>query len=111
MTSEANKLYAIVVYIPLECAEEVKTAMFASGAGRIGNYEACCWQVEGKGQFRPIGNANPVIGSLDKLEHVAELRVEMVCEEDCLEAVIKAMRLSHPYEEPAFHYWLVNQPH
>lgn len=110
MTSKADSLYAIVVYIPLEAAEAVKAKMFEAGAGRIGNYEACCWQVEGKGQFRPTENANPSTGSIGKLEQVAESRVEMVCNKACLEAVINAMRVSHPYEEPAYHYWLVNQP-
>lgn len=101
-------MYSIVVYIPLDTSEKVKAAMFKAGAGRIGNYDSCCWQVEGQGQFRPNNNAKPTIGSANELECVAELRVELICDDQYLSAVIAALLKAHPYEEPAYHYWKVN---
>lgn len=76
--------------------------MFLAGAGRIGNYDQCCWQVKGQGQFRPLDGANPYIGAQGAVEYVDEYKVEMVCEDSLLVAVIAAMKSSHPYEEPAY---------
>jgi len=89
-------------YVPESHLETVKSAVFDAGAGHIGNYQECCWQVLGSGQFRPLRGANPALGTVDTLEHVAEYRVEMVCAEDRIGAVIAALRNVHPYEEPAF---------
>lgn len=98
-------MYQLVFYVPTEDAEAVKQAVFAAGAGRLGNYEHCCWQVEGVGQFRPLAGANPAIGELDQLEKVPELRVEMICEDADVKAVVEAFKKAHPYEEPAFSVW------
>ncbi|MFT5594635.1 MAG: hypothetical protein ACI8SR_003027 [Oceanicoccus sp.] len=73
-------MYRINVYVPQDHAEVVKLAMFAAGAGRIGLYEHCCWQTIGQGQFKPLSGSNAFIGVVDKLEQVAELKIEMVCE-------------------------------
>jgi len=89
-------------YVPASHLETVKDAVFQAGAGRIGNYEYCCWQVEGQGQFKPLLGAKPAIGHIDTLEKVSEYRVEMVCDESCIHAVMSAFRLAHPYEEPAY---------
>ena len=101
-------MFSIVFYVPTGDAEKVKEAMFAAGAGRIGNYDRCCWQTLGQGQFRPLEGSDPAIGSQGKTELVSELKVEMVCSEDCVEKVIEAMKAAHPYETPAF---LVTRPH
>jgi len=95
-------MYKIAVFIPEDHLEIVKSAMFSAGAGRIGNYDQCCWQVKGQGQFRALSGSNPYIGAQDALEYVDEYKVEMVCEEALLVAIIEAMKLSHPYEEPAY---------
>ncbi len=80
----------------------MKSACFAAGAGRIGDYDQCCWQTLGQGQFRPRPGANPFIGEEDQLERVPEYRVEMVCARDQARAVVRAMTAAHPYEEPAW---------
>jgi hypothetical protein len=98
-------MYKICVYIPVEAVEIVKQALFEAGAGRIGNYDSCCWQTDGSGQFRPLENSNPTIGSQNVVEKVKETKVELVCEDELLEDAIKALRESHPYEEPAFDVW------
>lgn len=96
-------MYQLVVFIPLEFKEEVKSAMFEAGAGRLGNYDSCCFEHSGLGQFRALNGSNPFIGSLNKLEVVEEIKVEMICEENVLSKVIAAMKEAHPYETPAYY--------
>ena len=98
-------MYKICVYVPENSVENVKQALFDAGAGRIGNYDSCCWQTAGSGQFRPLGGSNPAIGSFNEVEHVSELKIELVCADDLVKPAIQAMRLAHPYEEPAFDVW------
>ncbi|RZA08253.1 MAG: NGG1p interacting factor NIF3, partial [Proteobacteria bacterium] len=61
-------MISLVVYVPESHRDEVKKAMFAAGAGKLGNYDQCCWQTLGEGQFRPTEGANPAIGAVGKLE-------------------------------------------
>lgn len=98
-------MYKFVFFVPESHLEHVKSAVFAAGAGRIGNYDQCCWQVPGHGQFRPLAQANPYIGTNGQLETLLEYRVEMVCADECIPAVVAALRTAHPYEEPAFDVW------
>jgi|SRR5690606_6420978 len=89
-------------YVPAEHLETVKQAVFDAGAGRIGSYDHCCWQIEGQGQFRPLPGSQPAIGQLGALETVREFKVEMVCERAYIKAAIAALKQAHPYEEPAY---------
>ncbi len=98
-------MYKICLYVPENSVENVKQALFDAGAGKIGNYDSCCWQTDGIGQFRPLEGSNPAIGSLNEVETVREVKVEMVCEGDLVKGVVQALRESHPYEEPAFDVW------
>jgi hypothetical protein len=98
-------MYKICVYVPENSVEKVKQALFEAGAGRIGNYDSCCWQTAGTGQFRPLEGSNPAIGSLNEVEHVREVKVELVCADDLVKQAILAIKESHPYEEPAFDVW------
>ncbi|HCD4662850.1 TPA: NGG1p interacting factor NIF3, partial [Acinetobacter nosocomialis] len=84
--------------------ESTKESIFAAGAGGIGNYEQCAWQVKGIGQFKPVKGADPYIGELGELEQVDEWRVETIVLEEKANAVAKALKASHPYEEPAFEF-------
>ncbi|MBO1530468.1 YqfO family protein [Psychrobacter sp. F1192] len=95
-------MYKLTVFIPEEALEQVKSALFAAGAGTIGNYEACCWQVQGVGQFKPLAGSNPHIGAQDKLEKVPEWRVEMVVAQKNMAQVVEALKQAHPYETPAY---------
>ena len=79
--------------------------MFEAGAGRIGDYDHCCWQTLGQGQFRPLEGSNPAIGQQHRVETVAELKIEMVCADDLVRNVVAAMKSAHPYEEPAYDVW------
>src|SRR5699024_1421584 len=89
-------------FIPDSALEPVKSALFAAGAGKIGNYEQCCWQVQGSGQFMPLAGSQPHIGAQDIIETVEEWRVEMVVADAYLKPVIEALKQTHPYETPAY---------
>lgn len=95
-------MYKITFYVPESHLEAVKTALFAAGAGRVGNYEACAWQVKGQGQFRPLAGSTPFIGERDMLETVDEYKVELVCAAADIQASVAALKQAHPYEEPAY---------
>jgi hypothetical protein len=96
-----EKKYKIVVYVPEENAEKLREAIGNAGAGKIGNYTHCTFTLKGTGRFKPEDGANPAIGKIGKLEEVSEDRIETICSGDNLQAVLKAIRDNHPYEEPA----------
>ena len=98
----APVLYKIELYVPESHLDAVKTAMFAAGAGRVGNYDCCAWQTRGEGQFRPLNGSTPFLGNQGQIGTVIEYKLELVCEEPCLKAVIAALKRAHPYEEVAY---------
>ncbi|KPM80968.1 hypothetical protein [Cobetia sp. UCD-24C] len=98
-------MYKLAFFVPMNDAEHVKEAVFATGAGRIGDYEACCFETRGTGQFRPLASANPHIGTCGTLERVTELKIELVCDDSLIAAAVAALRDAHPYEEVAFDCW------
>ena len=95
-------MYRLCFYVPEPSLEVVKNAVFAAGAGRVGDYDSCSWQALGEGQFRPLTGSAPFLGQEGVVERVAEYRVEMVCAPQFLGAAVKAMIEAHPYEEPAW---------
>ncbi len=95
-------MYKLCYYVPGSHLEITKRAIFDAGAGRVGNYDRCCWQVRGDGQFRPLPGSKPFIGQEGTIEQVEEYRVEMVCADDHIAEVIVALKQAHPYEEPAY---------
>ena len=103
-------MFKLCVYVPENTLETVKEAMFAAGGGVIGNYAKCSWQCRGEGQFLPLEGSDPTVGGLGQIETVIEYKLEMVCEVAVLESVLAALREAHPYEEPAFQFWRVNDP-
>jgi dinuclear metal center YbgI/SA1388 family protein len=101
-TQPAEPLGKLVVFVPSPDAQRVVDALSAAGAGAIGDYERCAWTSEGIGTFRPLAGATPTIGTVGRIEQVAETRVEMVVPAGRRDAVVAALRTAHPYEEPAF---------
>ena len=97
----------ISFYVPESHLEAVKTALFEKGAGKIGNYDCCCWQTLGTGQYRPLDNSKPFMGEKNKICREPEYLVEMVCEDHLIVDIIEALRKSHPYETPAFSVWAI----
>ncbi len=96
-----KKRYKIVVYVPESHAEALRTAIGDAGAGEIGDYSHCSFTISGITRFKPMEGADPAKGEIGKLEEVKEERIETVCTEDALQAVLKAIKNVHPYEEPA----------
>ena len=88
--------------MPREALDPVRDALFAAGAGRIGDYERCSWYTQGTGTFRGGKNTSPSVGESGREERVAELRLETVYPEELQAEVLAALRAAHPYEEPAF---------
>lgn len=98
-------MYKLCFFVPESHLEQVKTAVFATGAGRIGCYEHCSWQTLGTGQFRPLAGSSPFIGQIGDLEQVQEWKVELVVEDSLIHNAVAALKHSHPYETPAFEVW------
>jgi hypothetical protein len=92
----------LVVFVPAEALDAVRDAVFAAGAGRIGEYERCSWYADGTGTFRALAGAKPTVGDVGVEERVPELRLETVFPEERHADVVAALRAAHPYEEPAF---------
>ena len=97
-------MYKMIYYVPESHLESTKQAIFAAGAGGIGNYENCAWQILGQGQFKPVNEADPFLGTLNRLEQIPEWRVETIVPAQKAAAIAKALKASHPYEEPAFEF-------
>lgn len=95
-------MYKLNFFVPSEDKERVKEALFAIGVGRYNNYECCSFETLGSGQFKPINKAHPHIGELNKIEHVEEYKVEMICEEALIKKAIEVLKETHPYEEVAY---------
>ncbi|WP_299776061.1 YqfO family protein [uncultured Pseudoteredinibacter sp.] len=94
--------YKLSFFVPRDHLNAVKTAVFTAGAGQQGDYEHCCWQTLGQGQFRPNEKASPYIGRSGELSQVEEYKVEVLCSAECIKAAITALKTAHPYEEPAY---------
>jgi hypothetical protein len=92
----------LVVFVPAEALDAVRDAVFAAGAGRIGQYERCSWYAEGTGTFLGGEGTSPTLGERGREEHVPEFRLETVFPADRHDEVLAALRAAHPYEEPAF---------
>ncbi|MHC5110724.1 MAG: Nif3-like dinuclear metal center hexameric protein [Planctomycetota bacterium] len=92
----------LVVFVPVSSIDGVANAMFAAGAGRIGEYEQCSFRAEGTGTFKGGDSTSPAVGTRGRFETVAETRLEVVLQKRQLAAVVRALIAAHPYEEPAF---------
>ena len=95
-------MFKLCFFVPDSHLESVKSALFEAGAGRIGLYDQCCWQVLGHGQFRPLPGSEPHLGSTGALECLEEWKVELVVEAHHIQAVVAALKAAHPYETPAY---------
>ncbi len=95
-------MYKLCFFVPESHLEKTKNAIFEAGAGKIGDYDSCAWQCLGQGQFRPLAGSDPFLGSAGELEKVEEYRVELVCEDALIRDAVAALKSAHPYEEPAY---------
>jgi len=97
--------YALVTFVPAGNAEAVLEALFAAGAGALGNYERCAWTSPGRGRFRPLAGSAPHVGAQGLDEYVDEERLELLVTEAFVEPAMAALRAAHPYEEPAVYLY------
>jgi len=88
--------------VPREALEATRSAVFAAGAGRIGDYERCSWYTAGTGTYLGGEGTSPALGEPGREQRVAELRVETVVSDDLVAHVVAALKQAHPYEEPAY---------
>lgn len=102
LSPKSGILSKLTVFVPVDHKEKVSEALFAAGAGKIGDYDSCGFSLDGTGTFRPLEGADPYIGQTGTLEQVNETRLETIVSQDCLSAVISAMLAAHPYEEVAY---------
>jgi dinuclear metal center YbgI/SA1388 family protein len=94
--------YKLVVFVPFDSLAKVSNAIFAAGAGAIGNYSNCGFGAEGIGTFKPLEGSKPAIGKKNQLEKVHEIRFESIVPAKKIDEVIAAMKKTHPYEMPAY---------
>ncbi|HHW47072.1 MAG TPA: Nif3-like dinuclear metal center hexameric protein [Clostridiaceae bacterium] len=97
-----EKLFKLVVFVPVGHIDEVRNAICNAGAGWIGNYSDCSFMTQGTGTFKPLDGSNPFIGKQGNIEKVSEYRLETIVPEKVLKRVIEAMISAHPYEEVAY---------
>lgn len=100
----------LVVFVPREALDPVREALFAAGAGRIGDYERCSWYTQGTGTFLGGKGTDPTVGEAGREQRVAELRLETVYPVEREAEVVRALRAAHPYEEPAFDLYPLAEP-
>jgi hypothetical protein len=92
----------LVWFVPREALEATRDAVFAAGAGRIGDYTRCSWYTAGTGTFFGGVGTDPSIGQAGREERVAELRVETIVPKEILRVVVDALVAAHPYEEVSY---------
>jgi len=95
----------LITFVPESHIEQVADALFNAGAGHIGQkakYTRCSFRTPGTGTFQGDASSNPTVGTADRYEQVPEIRLETILPADLAGEVINALRLAHPYEEPAF---------
>ena len=102
LSPQQCKAYKLVVFVPLASVDAVRDAMTNAGAGKIGNYDSCTYQLQGEGTFRALDGANPHVGKLGEVHHETEMRIEVIVPTRSCGKVLSAMFKAHPYEEPAY---------
>ncbi|MBK7970387.1 MAG: Nif3-like dinuclear metal center hexameric protein [Bacteroidetes bacterium] len=108
---KSGLLKKLVTFAPTEVVDKVKNALFAAGAGSIGNYDECSFSLAGTGTFRGNEQSKPVIGVPLQREELTESRIEVLFESRLQTSVLHALRDSHPYEEIAFDIYSIDNQH
>jgi dinuclear metal center YbgI/SA1388 family protein len=96
-------LQKLVTFAPSKNAEEVRSALFRAGAGAIGNYDECSYNVEGAGTFRALEGSDPYVGEIGKRHWENEVRIEVIFPASLEEKMVNSLKEAHPYEEVAYY--------
>ncbi|MGC9375166.1 MAG: Nif3-like dinuclear metal center hexameric protein, partial [Bacteroidales bacterium] len=97
-----NQLMKLVYFVPVSHAEQTRNAVFDAGAGHIGNYDMCSYNIEGEGSFRAGEDTHPFVGKKNEIHYEAETRVETIFPKHLKPKIINALIEAHPYEEVAY---------
>mgnify|MGYP005837676013 CR=1 FL=1 len=106
-----GQLVKLVTFVPTEHADDVRRAIFSQGAGVIGNYDSCSFNIQGQGSFRAGDATNPFVGEKGKIHFEPEVRIETIVLRHKLNDVITAMVEAHPYEEVAYDIYPLDLPY
>lgn len=109
-TVHSDKLYKLSVYIPKDVVEKVSRALYAAGAGRLGNYDSCGFRTNGIGSFRPLEGSAPSVGAIGEIEEVSEIKLDTVVSQEHLNDVLQSLLRTHPYETPAYDLFELKTP-
>ncbi|MDR1782897.1 MAG: Nif3-like dinuclear metal center hexameric protein [Dysgonamonadaceae bacterium] len=105
LSPQKNALLKMVTFVPDSQAEQVRAALFNAGAGTIGNYDSCSYNLHGEGSFRAMENTHPFVGEKGELHFESEVRIETVLPKYKQNDVLRALLAVHPYEEPAYDFY------
>lgn len=97
-----NQLKKLVTFVPEAHAEKLRISIFEAGAGQIGNYDSCSYNISGHGSFRALKDANPFVGKIGEIHFENEIRFETIFPAHLKSQVVKALLAAHPYEEVAY---------
>lgn len=108
LAPKSGLLEKLVVFVPSSHAERVRSALFEAGAGEIGNYSDCSFNLKGSGTFKPGQTTDPFVGKQGERHVEAEERIEVVVHAHLMSQVLRAMEAAHPYEEVAYDRYSIN---
>lgn len=107
LSNQKKQLLKLVTFVPIDHAEKVRSAIFKAGAGTIGNYDCCSYNIEGTGTFCGNETTNPYVGRTGELHFEKEIRIETVLPAYLQNRVLKALLAAHPYEEVAYDFYQI----
>ena len=102
LSPKQGMLSKLATFCPVGHAEKVRNALFEAGAGHIGNYDCCSYNVSGEGTFRASGKANPFVGEKNRIHFEKEIRIEVIFPGYLEKRIVSALFAAHPYEEAAY---------
>lgn len=105
LSPKPDSLLKLVTFVPDSHADNVRNALFKAGAGNIGDYDSCSYNISGEGSFRANENANPFVGKTGEIHFEKEIRIETILPKFKQDEVLRALLAVHPYEEPAYDFY------
>jgi len=105
LAPKEKSLMKLVTFVPSSHAESVRASLFGAGAGNIGNYDSCSYNLSGEGTFRAGNGTNPYVGEKGQLHVEPEIRIEVILPAFRQKEIVSALLAVHPYEEPAYDFY------
>ncbi len=102
LVPQEHTIQKLTTYVPKKDAKKVREALFEAGAGSIGNYDKCSFNIEGLGSFNANEDANPTLGKKGETHFEEEVQLNLTFPRHLQHKVIKSMKNAHPYEEVAY---------